>query len=128
VCHCVVPCVTLCFLPHPPPFLPPTLLITLSLSPWLRVVAGHPKALFVTYSAIMFLPMVPNLVMALYYVLKRASRTCLLLFCRVDIEHRMDDIKHVAEMGSPSGSVSIVSTPAGTAPHTPAGGMRQPVF
>lgn len=40
---------------------------------------GHPAALFIAYSAVLFMPMVPSLVMALLYVSKRAGRTCLRL-------------------------------------------------
>ena len=52
--------------------------------------AGHPKILFITYSVIVFAPMIPNLVMAVYYVVKRMARTCLLLFCRASSSQRKD--------------------------------------
>lgn len=43
---------------------------------------GHPSALFIVYSFVVFLPMAPNIVMSVYFVAKRVLTVFFKLFCR----------------------------------------------
>jgi hypothetical protein len=98
---------------------------------------GHPAELFVVYSGIMFLPMIPNLVMALYYVLRRAGVTFLNLFCRCWVvpthtaalspreEERRQSVVTVASVGQALPQVAPAPAPAATqdTPGRDAGGL-----